>query len=317
MNYTQLTEGQRYQIYTLLRNDFTQESIAKELEVDPSTISREISRNKGKRGYRPKQAHELALKRRHEAHKCKRLTAELKGIIASRLEKKWSPEQITGYLKERGDEWVSHERIYQFIKEDQLAGGTLYKQLRRNHKKRKKRYGSTDRRGEIKNRVSIDERPKVVEKRHRVGDWELDTVIGKNHKGALVTIVDRCSLKTLIKKVSSKHASIVTATCIEKLKPYAAISLTATVDNGKEFAGHEEVARALGIDVYFAHPYSSWERGTNENTNGLIRQYIPKGSSLDDFDDDYIALIEKQLNERPRKCLGYLTPNKFFDKMLQ
>ena len=174
-----------------------------------------------------------------------------------------------------------------------------------------------DRRGEIKNRVSIDERPKIVEKRERLGDWELDTVIGKNHKGALVTIVDRCSLKTLIKKVPSKHASVVTKACIEKLAAYADISTTATADNGKEFAGHQEITQALGIDVYFAHPYSSWERGTNENTNGLIRQYIPKGSSLEKYDDQYIEFVEEQLNNRPRKCLGYLTPNQYFDQMIK
>lgn len=317
MSYTQLTEGQRYQISTLLNNGFTKSRIAKEINVYPSTISREIARNTGLRGYRPKQADKRALARRHNAKKHQRLTAQLQIIITIHLKQKWSPEQITGYLKSVGDDWVSHERIYQFIKDDQLNGGSLYKQLRHSSKKRKKRYGAPDRRGEIKNRVSIDERPKIVEKRERLGDWELDTVIGKNYKGALVTIVDRCSLKTLIKKVPSKHAAIVTKACIEKLTPYADISITATADNGKEFAGHQEVAKALGINVYFAHPYSSWERGSNENTNGLIRQYIPKGSSFEQYNDKYITFVEDQLNNRPRKCLGYLTPNQYFDQMLQ
>ena len=317
MSYTQLTERQRYQMSTLLNSGFSKTYIAKQLNVYPSTMTREIKRNSGLRGYRPKQANEQALARRHGSRKNQRFTDELQAIIRKYLEQKWSPEQITGYLKSTGGNWVSHERIYQFIKDDQLSGGTLYKHLRHSSKKRKKRYGAPDRRGEIKNRVSIDKRPKIVEKRERLGDWELDTMIGKSHKGALVTIVDRCSLKTLIKKVPSKHAPIVTAACIEKLAPYAAISTTATVDNGKEFAGHQEIAKALGIDVYFAHPYSSWERGTNENTNGLIRQYIPKGSSFDKYDDEYIAFVEDQLNNRPRKCLDYLTPNQYFDRIME
>lgn len=226
MSYTQLTEGQRYQISALLNNGFTKARIAKQLDVYPSTVTREIERNTGLRGYRPKQANERALARRHNSIKHQRLTNQLQTIITKHLKQKWSPEQITGYLKSVGDDWVSHERIYQFIKNDQINGGNLYKQLRHSSKKRKKRYGAPDRRGEIENRVSIDERPKIVEKRERLGDWELDTVIGKNHKGALVTIVDRCSLKALIKKVPSKHAAIVTKACIEKLTPYAEISTT-------------------------------------------------------------------------------------------
>jgi IS30 family transposase len=204
---------------------------------------------------------------------------------------------------------ISHERIYQYVLADKKSGGTLYQHLRHSNKKRKKRYGSHDRRGQLKNRISIDERPKIVDKKTRIGDWEIDTVIGKNHKGALVTIVDRVSKVTVIEKVATKHADGVTDATIKGLLPY--IVHTITGDNGKEFAGHEWIAKALDTNFYFAHPYSSWQRGCNENTNGLIRQYVPKGSSFDHLTNKDAKKIMGRLNNRPRKSLGYRTPNEF------
>lgn len=201
---------------------------------------------------------------------------------------------------------------YQHIWTDKRHGGTLYLHLRQSHKKRKKQYGSKDKRGQIRNRVSIDERPAIVEEKTRIGDWEIDTVIGQNHQGALVTIVDRVSKFTLIKKVDSKHAEVVTEATIILLKPYLDKALTITADNGKEFAGHETIKAHLNADVYFAHPYHSWERGLNENTNGLIRQYFTKGSSFEDITDADVEAVMHKLNHRPRKTLNYKTPHAVF-----
>jgi IS30 family transposase len=318
MSYTQLTEGLRYQIYTLLGNGFTQADTAKQVGAHPSTISRELSRNIGERGYRPKQANEKALERRYGADKALRMTKTMQAQVAEHLRLEWSPEQISACLRSEGGDWVSHETIYQFVLEDKKNGGTLYKHLRHAGKKRKKRYGGSDRRGEIKDRVSIDNRPKSIEKRDRIGDWEIDLVIGKNHKGAIVTIVDRLSLMTLIAKVDSKHAELVTKATTRLLRRYKRHGAhTITADNGKEFSGHKEISKALGVDFYFAHPYSSWERGTNENTNGLIRQYLPKGTEFEPVNEEKCQFIMDRLNNRPRKCLGYRTPNQVFKEFLE
>lgn len=318
MSYTQLTEGKRYQIYTLLGNGFTQKEMAEQLEVHPSTISRELFRNRGERGYRPKQAHGKALQRRSEADKARSMTQSMEARVTEYLLLEWSPEQISGHLKSEGKDRVSHEAIYQFIMKEQKGGGELYKQLRHSGKKRKKRYGAIDRRGTIKDRVSIDNRPKSIEKRDRIGDWEIDLVIGKNHKGAIVTIVDRLSLMTLIAKVESKHAGLVTKATTNLLRRYKNRGAhTITADNGKEFSEHKKISKALGVDFYFAHPYSSWERGTNENTNGLIRQYLPKGTEFKSVNDEKCEFIMGRLNNRPRKCLGYRTPQEVFEEFLK
>nr|WP_230990773.1 IS30 family transposase [Bathymodiolus platifrons methanotrophic gill symbiont] len=183
---------------------------------------------------------------------------------------------------------------------------------RQSHKKRKKKYGAKDKRGQIRNRVSIEERPEVVETKTRIGDWEIDTAIGKNHKGSLVTIVDRVSKFTLIKKVDSKQSKVVTEATIMLLKPYLDKTHTITADNGKEFAGHEKLAEQLETKVYFAHPYASWERGLNENTNGLIRQYFVKGSSFEEIRGEEVEAVMNKLNHRPRKTLNYDTPHAVF-----
>lgn len=310
--FTQLTQEQRYHISGLLKAGSLQKDIAISVGVHKSTISRELARNHGERGYRPKQAEEFALKRRHEAPKRIKWTIELEDRVREKVLLDHSPDQIAGALKLEGIN-ISHERIYQFILADKKSGGTLYTHLRRSHKKRKKRYGSHDRRGQIKNRVSIDERPKVVDKKERLGDWEGDTIIGKLQQKSIVTVVDRASRLTRIGKVATKHAPIVADIMINLLNPLAAITHTITLDNGKEFAHHERVSTALKVDIYFAHPYSSWERGLNENTNGLIRQYIKKGSSFEDITEERIKFIEDRLNNRPRKSLGYLTPNQVWN----
>jgi IS30 family transposase len=310
-DYNQLTQATRYQIEILLKAGKSQKAIAELVNVSPSTICRELQRNTGKRGYRPRQAQSKAETRRRLAAKPLKMTMAAIGLIEAKIKDDWSPGQVSGWLKREQCTAVSHERIYQHIWTDKLEGGSLYKHLRHSGKKRKQ-YGSKDKRGQIRNRVSIDDRPCIVSEKTRLGDWEIDTVIGNNHQGALVTIVDRVSKFTLIKKVASKHADVVTEATIILLRPYLDKTITITADNGKEFAGHEKIKAALDADVYFAHPYSSWERGLNENTNGLIRQYFTKGSSFENITDEDIEAVMEKLNHRPRKTLNYKTPHAVF-----
>lgn len=316
--YTQLTEIQRYQISALKKEGLSQKMIANNISVHPSTISRELKRNKGLRGYRPKQAHSKTKQRHKTKPKVIRLGNEQIAYIHEKMAIKWSPEQISASMRLSGISSVSHETIYAYLQHERSNGGTLFLQLRHKARKYRRRYGSIDRRGEICNRISIDERPEIVAKRIRIGDFEIDTVIGKNHKQALVTIVDRYSKLTLIKKVTHKQADLVSAASIELLSPLQHWVHTITADNGKEFAAHERIAQAIKADVYFAHPYSSWERGTNENTNGLIRQYFPKGSSFIEITEEEVQRVQDELNNRPRKTLGFKTPYEvFFGKIIE
>ena len=305
MNYTHLTREERYQIYALKKAGHTQSEIADVLERSASTISRELTRNCGRRGYRPKQAHGKAIERR--AVNARRIDEATWIFAEEMLAQEWSPEQISGHAA------ISPETVYQRIYADRRAGGLLWKSLRC-QKQRKKRYGKTERRGIIPNRLSIEDRPAIVEARSRIGDWEADTIIGKNHRQAIVSIVERKSGFTLIRKVERKTAQAVTAAMTGLLKPYRSKVHTVTSDNGKEFAGHEEIAAALKADFYFAHPYASWERGTNENTNGLIRQYFPKNRDFTTITQQEIDLAMERLNNRPRKRLGFQTPSQVFFK---
>jgi len=310
-SYRQLTQEQRYQIKAYLKIGYSQTRIAHEVGVHKSTISREIQRNRGLRGYRPKQAQQIAEGRRQRKAK-PRIGRQTWGKVRSFLTQKMSPEQIHGWLQKNDEETVTPEWIYQYILKDKQQGGSLYTNLRQK-KKRRKRYGSKDRRGQIPNRVSIDRRPTEVETRERIGDWEADTIVGKGHRMALVTLVDRKTRFTLIKKVERYTAPLVKQAMIDLLSVYDREKiLTITCDNGKEFSQHEAVAETLKTKVYFAHPYSSWERGTNENTNGLIRQFFPKGSSFESITDEDVSFVMDNLNNRPRKCLGFQTPSMLF-----
>lgn len=305
MNYTHLTREERYQIYVLKKAGHKQYEIAQLLGRSRSTISRELARNRGGRGYRPKQAHCMAEARR--AVNARTIDGATWQFACDRLREEWSPDQISKHAE------ISIETVYQRVYADKRAGGLLWKHLRC-QKQRKKRYGKFDRRGTIPNRHSIDERPAIVETRNRIGDWEVDTVIGKKHKQAILSIVERKSGYTLIRKVERKTALAVSQAMIGLLKPHRKKVLTITSDNGKEFAGHEEVARGLKADFYFAHPYASWERGTNENTNGLIRQYFPKNRDFTTITQQEIDMAMERLNSRPRKRLGYQTPSQVFFK---
>ena len=317
--YKQLTQEQRYQIYALRKAGMSMGSIALEIGTVTSTISREISRNTGARGYRPKQAHEKTIERHKVKPKLITLTEEIKMLIGEQLRSvESSPEQISGRLKVEYQLSISHETIYQYLITNRAGGGELYLHLRHKHKKYRKRYGSTDRRGQIIGRVSIDDRPIIVEEKSRIGDFEGDLVIGKNHKGALATLVDRHSKFSLIAKVSNKSANNVTEAIITMLRPIKEHLHTITFDNGKEFAYHQTMADTLAVNVYFAHPYHSWERGLNEHTNGLIRQYFPKGSSLEDVTVEQVMAVQDKLNHRPRKILGFKTPFEvFYGKILE
>lgn len=314
--YSQLTQEQRYHISGLIKAKNTQPMIADAVGVHKSTISREIRRNSGGRGYQPKQASQFAWDKRQQAKKHIKFTTEIKTVVTEKILLDWSPDQVSGYLKANHLADISHERIYQFILADKKAGGALHTHLRHAGKKYKKRYGSHDRRGQIKNRISIHERPAIVDKKERIGDWEGDTIIGKQQQKAIVTLVDRASKLTRIGRVATKHAEIVSQIMIDLLKPMKSITHTVTLDNGKEFSDHEKIAKALRVNVYFADPYSSWQRGLNENTNGLIRQYIKKGSSFEGITHEKIQFIENRLNNRPRKILGYCTPNEAYQEAL-
>ena len=312
--YIQLTQEERYHISVLCKEGFSKTETAKRINRDISTISRKLNRNTGKKGYRPKQAHERALKRRHTSRKAIKFTDKVRQIVDEKISKQFSPDQISGKLRMLGIH-ISHEWIYQYLLDDKRSGGQLYKNLRHSHRKRKKRYGSREKRGQIPNRVSIDKRPKVVDARKRIGDWEADTIIGRNHKGAMVTLVERKSKYTLIRKINRKTSLLLNSAISELTKGIKERFITMTVDNGSEFAGHEKITSKLGVDVYFAHPYHSWERGLSENTNGLIRQYFPKKTDFREISNREVLQVQHLLNNRPRKTLDYLTPNEVFNNI--
>lgn len=312
MNYSQLTEHERYQIYGLKKAGHSQNEIAGLLGRSPSTISRELRRNKGLRGYRPQQAQRLSDARRKGANKARKLTDDIKTSIEVLIRQELSPQQVVGYLARHQSLSLHHETVYQLIYADKASGGDLYTYLRVASKPYRKRYGSYDRRGKIKNRVSIDDRPAIVDRGHRIGDWEGDTVIGKGRKSALLTMVERKTLYTVIVRIAGKRADLLAEEAIQGMQHLKDRVKTITLDNGLEFAKHEAIAEGLGADIYFAHPYASWERGINENTNGLIRQYFPKGTDFNEVTDTQIEHVMSRLNNRPRATRGNRSPNELF-----
>jgi IS30 family transposase len=310
IGYHHLIRDQRSQIYALKSNGLMQQQIAAHLKVHPSTFSRELKRSAGARGYRFQQADGFATERRSVASShAKCMTPNVIKLIEIKIREKWSPEQISGRLKLELGISVSHETIYQHIWQDKKNGGDLYTHLRHSGKKYNKRSSGKSGRGCIPNRVDIKERPKIVEEKKRLGDWEGDTIIGAQHKGALLTIVDRKSKFTLIEKLDRKTADeVVMATEESFARIPDAIVHTITYDNGKEFSDHEKISNLLDAKCYFATPYHSWERGLNEHTNGLIRQYLPKDTDLSTVPKSKVKFIEDALNDRPRKVLNFMTP---------
>lgn len=312
MNYKQLAREQRYQIYALKRAGQNQSQIALVLGCHKSTILRELRRNCGQKGYRPYQADELAYDRQCAAYRS-RIAWETWQQVEQLLRQEWSPEQIAGWLKRMKQPTVSHECIYLYVYAEKRRGGTLHQHLR-SQKKQRKRYSGYIRRGQIPNRTSIDKRPKIVASKSRFGDWEADTIVGARHKGGILSVVERKSKLVRLRKLTTKAAAEMKDNAIELLAPLATKVHTITVDNGKEFCEHELIAAGLQARIYFAHPYSSWERGLNENTNGLVRQYFPKKYDFAKITDQELQQVEDRLNNRPRKTLGYWTPNEVFFK---
>jgi len=302
--YSQLTEGERNQFYALRQAQMPMTEIASQIGRSRTTLYNELERNTGGRGYRPGQAQKYAEQRRGEKVQPLKMHSEVTAYIESKLQLQWAPEQIAGTMKTDSDGpglSVSPETIYRYVGDDKRSGGTLYTHLRHGLKKRRKRRGGKDLRGKIRNRVDIVQ---------RLGDWEADLVCGTGASGYLVTLVERVSRRVLIGFTQTKTASEVTSEILRMLKNE--IVETITFDNGKEFAGHERIAAELGCQCYFAKPYHRWERGLNENTNGLIRQYFPKKMSFAKIKAAQIALVQHRLNTRPRKCLGFKPPDRVY-----
>lgn len=315
--YHHLAYEQRCQIYVLKKRGDSSRAIATILGVHRSTIHRELDRNAGKRGYRHKQAQTLASKRRHDADsKLKKMSPEIALLIKSKLEIQWSPEQISGWMKlQREATSVSYETIYRHIWHNKSRGGKLYLNLRHQGKKYNKRGGKNAGRGLIPQRIDIDQRPPIVEEKSRLGDWEVDTIVGKNHQGAIVSLVERSSKLTLLSILPDRKASRVATQITKRLEPIKECVLTITSDNGKEFAGHVSISKQLEANFFFAKPYRSWERGLNEHTNGLVRQYCPKKTSFKHLTQKHMLKIENLLNNRPRKVLNFRTPIEVFNQM--
>ena len=307
--YHQLTQTERYQIYALRKTKHSMTEIAEVIGVNKSTISRELKRNRGQRGYRPQQAHEKAVERRAKA--VPRITPKMWSTVETLLKQDWSPEQVSGRLKKEQGLCISHEWIYHHVLLDKQAGGTLYKHLRC-QKQRRKRYGSYDRRGKLPNCRSIETRPVIANARKRLGDWEVDTMLGSKHKEVMVTLTERKSRLVLVGKVKERTAQAVQSQVCRLLLPFKDKVITMTSDHGKEFANHQQIASTLDLKFYFAHPYAAWERGTNENTNGLLRQYFPKKSDFSAVSKKELDRAVSKLNSRPRKSLRFKTPLEVF-----
>lgn len=311
--YKQLTSEQRYTISVLLSKGLKKKEIAEAIGVSNSTITRELQRNSSKRGvYKWEIAQKQAEKRSKRTPGNRAISKAIWSSVKHYLvDEQWSPEQISGYLAKDGIK-ISHETIYAWIREDKRNRGTLYKHLRHRLKHRKKYVGAGS--SCIINRKSIHERPAEADGK-RVGDLEMDTIVGPNNQQAIVTLIDRNTNMLFMKKLKyGKDAKNLALTVIEMLKPIKKKLKTITTDNGKEFSAHEIISEALGVDVFFTDPYSSWQKGAIENANGLIRQYIPKKVSFNDYDDKDIKDIEEKINRRPRKKLGFETPIERFSK---
>lgn len=307
-----LTSIQRNQIEVLLQTKTPIKMVCSLLDTDKSTIYREIKRNKRPRSYSASYAQQLSTERKERFGRKRKLTSEMKKLIIEKMTKEqWSPQQIVGYSKINNIPMVSHESIYQLVRQDKKDGGLLWTHTRHRLKHRKRPVSGKQ--VNIKNKVSIDLRPSIADTKERCGDWEIDTIIGEDGKGAILTITERKTDFLLMEKMKSgKQAEGLAKAAIRMLFAYRNTVHTITSDNGSEFAEHELIAKKLKANFYFAHPYSSWERGLNEYTNKLIRQYVIKGSNFDSYDSEFIQLVQNKINRRPREKLNFQTPSKIF-----
>lgn len=310
-----LNQEQRCQISGFLKSNLSIRAIAKEMKISPSTISREIKRNGGYCRYEPFKAQTKATKRRQKIPR-KKICKSIWKVVLEKLFLKWSPEQISGYLKKE-DVFISHETIYKYIWKNKENGGNWCIHLRNQGKRNQKRGSKNAGRGIIPNRKGIEKRPKEAEKKDTFGHLEIDLVVGKGHQGMLITIVDRYSKHLWTRLISSKHAKNVSDKVIELFEKNKETNLikTITSDNGKEFAQHELITEKTGIDCYFANPYCSWERGLNEHTNRLLRQYFPKKMDFGILTQEVVDQVTAQINNRPRKVLNYTSPQQIIDQI--
>lgn len=311
--YHHLTYQKRCHIEALFKSGTSICKIASSLSVHRSTIYRELRRNGFKWVYLADYAQQKSAVRNSNAHK-KAYKMDKKTVltITRKLKIQWSPDQIQGGLKQQaGMTHVSHETIYKLVWKDKREGGLLYRNLRRRGKKYS-RNRANERRGKFSNRVDIDQRPAIVEEKTRIGDWELDTIVGADHSGGLLTVVDRASKYTIIVLLKNLTANEIYQALVTRLKPNKSKVFTLASDNGKEFSHHKQIEKTLKTKFFFAKPYHAWERGLNEHTNSLIRQYFPKKTRFDKIEKSEVIRVEKKLNHRPRKVLGYKTPSEVF-----
>lgn len=320
MGYRHLNIDEREVILEMRAKGKNLQDIAENMGRNKGTISRELTRNKSSTGkYKPHLAQRYYRRRRSDSRQPYRLKDKrLVNYVRKKLKQYWSPQQISGRLKvdypKNEQMRISPVTIYSWIEADKKEGGKFYQYLRQGKRKRRKRYGSTDRRGQIPDRRSIDERPKVVDRRSRIGDWESDSVVGKSRASYIATHVDRKSRYLVASKLKDKSAKSMNQATIKSFRNIETDKIkTMTFDNGKEFAGFKELEKALETKTYFAKPYHSWERGTNENTNGLVRQFFPKGTDFDEITKSELDKKVELLNNRPRKCLRYRTPAEVFE----
>ncbi|MEG1951527.1 MAG: IS30 family transposase [Bacteroidales bacterium] len=312
--YKQLTMEQRYAISVLLQRKCGKKEISEAIGVHISSIYRELNRNKSKHKYSYLIAQEMSIERKERLCVSRKFTAALQRDVEKKINDDWSPEQICGRLKAEGKPSVSHETIYKHIRTDKRNGGALWMHCRHKLKHRKRQVG--DKRIPIRNRIGIEQRPPEANGK-RFGDWEMDTIIGKDGREAIVTLVERSKNYMLMSKLKyGKNAKALAQKVISMLLPYKNNVLTITTDNGTEFAEHQLIAQKLNTKVFFAHPYSSWEKGAIEHTNKLIRQYIPKKSVFKTFSDAQILEIQHKINRRPRKKLNFKSPVQCFFNLL-
>ena len=310
MTYRQLTSEERYMLAALRRQGLHQSQIAAWLGRHPSTISRELYRNSSRRDghYRPSKAQERTSGRRSRSRRNLRFTVHDFARVDELLCRQWSPEQVAGHLRSLGQLTISHETIYRHIWRDKRAGGLLHTHLRGARKRRRKRYGSYDSRGKLAGKRPISERPAVVETRSQPGHWEIDTVMGTGSKDCIVSLVERKSGLLLIGKLKDRTTASLNRRVIRVIKGHKGTFETITSDNGTEFHDYQRIEAQTCALFYFARPYHSWERGSNENANGLIRQYLPKGTSMAGLSQQQCNSIARKLNQRPRKRHGFRTP---------
>jgi len=310
MTYRQLTSEERYMLAALRRQGLNQAEIARALGRHRSTICREVSRNSTRADgrYRAFTAQERTNGRRSRSRRNLRFSAEDFAQVAELLCRQWSPEQVAGHLARLGHLRISHETIYRHIWHDKREGGLLYTHLRGARKKRRKRYGSYDSRGKLAGKRPISERPAEVETRRLIGHWEIDTMMGAGSRDCIVTLVERKTGLLLIGKLADRTTVSLNRRVIGLINRHEGAFETITSDNGTEFHHYQRIEARTNTTFYFARPYHSWERGSNENANGLIRQYLPKGTSMAALSQPQCNSIARQLNSRPRKRLGFKTP---------